>query len=264
MRIPGPMVAVLVLGLLGAGCAAQIGEGTVETTASSTFANTTVVVRQPETAVTTATAVPTSISTTVADYPGESYVGPGPQAGDAVAVVGVAHDDVLNVREGPGTGFGVSGALEPTAVDVVVTGKARLLSESVWYEVNADSGTGWVNGAYLGLLGSTDDATPLVVDMFGNPLAGDDLDFLGATIADAFLGEEGSGWIALVEPSEGVSAAAVASLTYDAVGLDDDSVKGYRLVIHATQDASNEPFVMRAVERTSICWRGVTADSLCL
>jgi hypothetical protein len=231
MRIPGLMITVLVLGLLGAGCATQIGERSVDTAASSTSANTTVVAGQAETAATTVTAVPTTISTTVAGLPGESYVGPGIQVGEAVAVIGVAHDDALNVRVGPGTGFGVSGAFGPTAVNVAVAGKARRLPESVWYEVNADSGTGWVNGTYLGLLGSTDDATSLVVDMLRSPLADDDLDFLGATIADAFLGEEGNSWIALVEPSEGISATAVGSLKYDAVGLDDDSVKGCRLVI---------------------------------
>ena len=55
----------------------------------------------------------------------------------------------------------------------------------------------------------------------------------------------------------------MSSITYDVIGLADDAVKGYRLVIHATQTVDDGPYTLRSVERTSICWRGVDADGLC-
>jgi hypothetical protein len=55
--------------------------------------------------------------------------------------------------------------------------------------------------ASAGPVGATDDATLEVYAMLGAPLGDDDLAALGATIANAFLSDEGGGWIALVEPS---------------------------------------------------------------
>jgi hypothetical protein len=179
-------------------------------------------------------------------------------------VVGVAHDDVLNVREGPGIIYDVTRALGATTSHIPVTGEARLLPTSVWYEVTTAGETGWVSGAFIGLPGATDDATLEVYAMLGEPLADDDLAALGATIANAFLGDEGFGWIALVEPSEGGSPSAVSSITYDVIGLADDAIKGYRLVIYATQAVDGGPYTLHSVERVFICWRGVDADDLCV
>jgi hypothetical protein len=202
--------------------------------------------------------------TTVVALPGESYAGHGPQAGNLVAVVGVAHSNVLNVREGPGVRFNIVSTLEPTAVNIPATGKAWLLPRSLWYEIAIDRGTGWVSSSFIGLLGVTDDATALVHDMLGCPLEADDFHHLGATIADAFLGNEGNGLIALVERSDGGSSSVVASVTYDAVGLSDDSVKGYRFVFHATHDDLSGPYELHSAERIYICWRGVSEDGLCI
>ena len=215
--------------------------------------------------ITTAQPPPTTTTT----LPGEPYNGPGPQAGDLVAVVGVVHDDVLMVRKGPRTSYPVTGTLEPTQTGIPVTGEAWLLPSSIWYEVETGEGTGWSNSAYLGLIGLSDDATLEVYGLLGEPLADDDLASLGATIAVAFLSDEGGGWTALVEPSEGSSTSDASSIihssiTYDAVGLSDDSIKGYRLVIFATQDSANGPFVLHSVERTHICWRGVDPTGLCV
>jgi hypothetical protein len=181
-----------------------------------------------------------------------------------VAVVGVSYDDVLNIRDGPGIRYNIAGALEPTASDIPVTGEARLLPTSIWYEVSTADKTGWLSGDFIGLLGATEDATLVVYGMLGSPLGNDDLEALGATIANAFLSDEGRSWIALVEPSEGGSPTAVSSITYDVVGLSDDAIKGYRLVIHATQTVDDGPFTLHSVERTYICWRGVDADGLCV
>ena len=51
-------------------------------------------------------------------------------------MVGVAHDDVLNVREFPGL-TAIVARLAPTADDVVSAGEGRLLSNSVWWKITA-------------------------------------------------------------------------------------------------------------------------------
>ncbi len=68
-------------------------------------------------------------------------------------VVGVASDDVLNIRGGPGVSHGIVGSFPPNAQDVRITGRIQtLLSGAVWAEVRAATlpgGRGWVNGRFL-------------------------------------------------------------------------------------------------------------------
>jgi hypothetical protein len=242
----------------------QATTSTSVTSTSTTIPATTT--SPPPTVTTTSPATTATIQslTTTTTLAGVPYSGSGPRAGDLVAVVGVAFDDVLNVREGPGLRYKTTRTLEPTAADIPVNGQARLLPTSIWYEITTGGHTGWVSGAFIGLFGATDDATLEVYAMLGSPIGDDDLAALGATIANAFLSDEGGGWIALVEPSEGGSPTAVSSIAYDVVGLSDDAIKGYRLVIHASQDVDDGPYTLHSVERTHICWRGVDADGLCV
>ena len=83
-----------------------------------------------------------------------------PHAGTELAVVGVAADDVLNVRTGPGVDFEVAYTLGPLEDAVIATGQNRQLpSGDVWALVRQGGREGWVNAAYLLLPSSTDDVT---------------------------------------------------------------------------------------------------------
>ncbi len=68
-------------------------------------------------------------------------------------VVGVAPDDVLNIRSAAGVAHGIVGIFPPDARHVRITGRIRTLSSgAVWVEVRAATlpdGVGWVNGRYL-------------------------------------------------------------------------------------------------------------------
>jgi len=68
-------------------------------------------------------------------------------------VVGVAADDVLNIRSGAGVQHGIIGSFPPNAQNVRITGRIqRLASGAVWAEIRAATlpgGTGWVNGRFL-------------------------------------------------------------------------------------------------------------------
>ncbi len=72
-----------------------------------------------------------------------------PDTVEVRSVVGVAADDVLNVRSGPGVEYDIIAGLSPTATGVMLTGRETLVGSSVWVEVVTDEGTGWVNESYL-------------------------------------------------------------------------------------------------------------------
>lgn len=68
-------------------------------------------------------------------------------------MVGVPFDDVLNLRAAPGVDQRTVARLDPLADDVVATGAARQLAQSIWHEVTAEGVTGWANRAFLAWLG---------------------------------------------------------------------------------------------------------------
>ncbi len=75
---------------------------------------------------------------------------PQPAAGPiGYRVVGVAADDVLNVRAGPSAGDPIVGTLAPDATGVVVTDTYR--HEPWWGVLLADGITGWAHSRYLAL-----------------------------------------------------------------------------------------------------------------
>lgn len=74
----------------------------------------------------------------------------------AYRVVGVAANDVLNIRSGAGVSHGIVGIFPPDARNVRITGRIRTLgSGAVWVEVRAaglPDSVGWVNGRFLDLM----------------------------------------------------------------------------------------------------------------
>ena len=60
-------------------------------------------------------------------------------------VVGVAQDDVLNIRSGPGAGFDIIGTLPPDAEDIEVI---RPSDDFDWGRINLGEGAGWISLRY--------------------------------------------------------------------------------------------------------------------
>lgn len=60
-------------------------------------------------------------------------------------VVNVAHWDVLNIRTGPGVGYGIIGAFAPNDGCIVFLGERR----GAWVRVSGNGVTGWVHSGYL-------------------------------------------------------------------------------------------------------------------
>jgi hypothetical protein len=181
--------------------------------------------------------------------------------GDVLGVIGVAHDDVLNVRNGPGVGFEVVATLNPTD-DAVATGRTRHISGAFWHEIAADGETGWVNMRFLAYLGGVDDATSqIVAELDGEiPRAETMLD-LGRLVAQAYPRDEA------VEPRITMTVAPtvgdLGEVTFDVIGLADDSVVGVRLHVFGQPTEGGEGFALRTVERTALCGRGLSGE-LCV
>lgn len=101
----------------------------------------------------------TVVDTTIPDETGESTTtttdpleGRQPVfAGEGWRVTGVAADDVLNVRSGPGTQNGIIGTLAPDDTNVRLTGWGTTQADgNEWWGVLLEDGSeGWVNNAFL-------------------------------------------------------------------------------------------------------------------
>ena len=70
-------------------------------------------------------------------------------AGESYEVVGVAPDDVLNIREAPSPAAAKIGALPFDGSGIGATGRTKLIGTETWREVTYGEITGWVNSRYL-------------------------------------------------------------------------------------------------------------------
>ena len=201
----------------------------------------------------------TTDAATTTTLPGEAF-DLGPAAGDIVAVVGVAHDDVLWLRDGPGVGFEPLAGLDPLAEDLVATGRHRLLESSIWTELTADGATGWVNSSYIGYLGGVEDLTSQVVSQMGGIPEAETMLDLGTMVAESFWVDEGGFRYEMVVPP---TVGDLGEVTFDVVGLLDDSQLGWRLHIFGQPTEGGEGFSLQSVEATAFCGRGVTEEGFC-
>lgn len=206
----------------------------------------------------TTTIPPDATGTTI--LPGEPFE-IGPAEGDVVAVVGVAHDDVLWLRAGPGVGYEPLLGLDPLTDDAVATGRHRLLESSIWDEIVAQGVTGWVNSSYLGYLGGVDDLTASVVNQMGGIPEAETMLDLGRMVAESFRVDEGGFRAEMVIPP---TVGDLGEVTFDVVGLLDDAQLGWRLHIFGQPTAGGEGFSLMSVEATALCGRGVTAEGFCI
>lgn len=180
----------------------------------------------------------------------------GPRAGDTLAVIGVAHDDVLNVRAAPGVDAEIATTLAPLADDVVAQGNTRQLPNSFWIELD----NGWVNLSYVGYLGVVTDETAAVVDDLGEIPISETMVDLGFVVAETFASEDPASEIVQVTPP---TIGDLGEITFDVIGLGDDALAGWRVHVFGAEDDAGEAFGLMSVEVTALCSRGVTEDLLC-
>lgn len=175
-------------------------------------------------------------------------------------VIGVRHDDVLNLRAGPGTNQSILEEIPSTFTDLVARGNTRQLPSSLWVEVSYENTTGWVSLRFVGYEGDTTDETARVVSELGETPVESSMTALGELVAEQFASQD--------EPESDivqvtlVTTGDLVEVTYDVVGLGDDAVAGVRLHIFAEQVSGG--FSLKSVEVTVICGRGVDESSACV
>ena len=174
-------------------------------------------------------------------------------------VIGVRHDDVLNLRAGPGVASPVVDEIPPTYTELVARGNTRDLPGAFWIEVEYEGTTGWVHLGFVGYEGGVDDQTSVVVEELGERPVAASMTDLGEVVAGVFASEDPESAIVQVTP---VTGGDLAEVTYDVIGFGDDAVRGARLHIFA--EMAGGEFTLRSVEMTSICGRGVDANDLCV
>ena len=84
-----------------------------------------------------------------------------------IAVIGVRFDDVLNLREKPGTDQTILKGLAPTYDNMVAQGETWQMPSSFWYKVDADGTVGWVSARFVAYLGNVTDDTSRIVGILG-------------------------------------------------------------------------------------------------
>lgn len=253
------------------------------------------------TATSAATAEPAATTTPDTELPGTPATF-GPAAGTQLGVIGVAHDDWLNVRDVPNGEVVATLTLQLSpqspaesallvrdaeaeaafarigVAGVTATGRSRDLATSTWHEIQAGPIIGWASSNYL---------APLVPETALDITAQVTADIDGATTADTFtaLVERIVATVVSDEPASRVRTVAppgafeaVVDIAVDVVGQPDDSIRGYRLLISA--DAAGDvaaavtdgdiatdagPYMLRSVSATPLCYshRGVSADGAC-
>jgi hypothetical protein len=172
-------------------------------------------------------------------------------------VIGVRYDDVLNLRAAPGASQPIRDEIPPTYDDLVALGNTRQLPRSFWIEVDYEGTVGWVHMGFVGYAGQVTDQTSRVVEQLGERPVEPSMTDLAEVVASVFDSDEPESDIVQVTP---VTGGDLTEVTYDVIGLGDDSVRGSRLHIFAEESGSG--FTLRSVEMTAICDRGVD-NGLC-
>ena len=244
------------------------------------------------TATTVDPATPAATTTPEAALPGTPAAF-GPAAGTQLGVIGVAHDDWLNVRDVPSGEIVATLTLQLSpespaesallvrdadaeaafarigVAGITATGRTRDLATSTWHEIQAGPIVGWASSNYLAPL-SPESALDITAQVTA--------DIEGDTSADTFaqLVDRVVATIASDEPQSRIRITSapdpsgdLLEAVVDVVGQPDDSVRGYRLLIvaqmaadvRALRDNGGDdfttdlgPYTLRSVLATPLCY----------
>jgi hypothetical protein len=185
----------------------------------------------------------------------------GPREGDVLAVVGVAHDEVLRLRAAPGDDQVVLTTIGPTQAGLVAQGRTRSTPGTLWILVDRGGTLGWVNLRDVAYLGDTYDATADRLLVLGGRPSVRTMIELGRIVTESMRSPEAEPTprIVLVEDE---TVGDLGEVTYDLIGLAADSLRGYR--VHVFGEPVDGGFALRNVEVTNLCARGVGEGAFCL
>jgi hypothetical protein len=185
-----------------------------------------------------------------------------PETTNEVAVIGLPATETLSIHALPGIDQLVIGEIPGGADKVVMLGQAFETDDGLlWWLVQYDGIQGWVQ-PQVAYPGGSDDVTELVLDAVGDATTFASVDDLVDAVAEPFVSDEGSSRVVGVSSSE-PDARFRTQTTVDVIGLADDSILGYRLLVTTVGTADDEAQRIERVQRLPLCGRGVTPDGLC-
>lgn len=220
------------------------------------------------TSTTTATEATTTSTEPVNEQAGEPFDF-GMAEGSKLSVIGVAWDDDLNFRTGPGTSNPVLTAVESidTDHDIIALGEAWQIDSAIWWKVTVDGTEAWASQRFLAAPGLNDNVFDEVAEGLG-VLKAETLESLAQAVAETRPAGGPTPRVVIVsEPL--VFPGSGATVTIDLLDLGDDALVGERLRITTALIMSDgdeptvEAFVLTDVTRTILCGRGVQ-EGLCL
>jgi hypothetical protein len=194
------------------------------------------------------------------ELPGES-VDFGPRAGDALAVAGIAHDDVLRLHAAPDEESEVLATMASTQVGLIAQGQTRSVPGAFWILVDRSGTLGWVSLRDVAYLGDTFDATAERLSTIGPRPSASTMTELGRIVTESMRSPEAEPiprTVVVVDETVG----DLGEVTLDLIGLGDDALRGYR--VHVFGEPVDGGFALRNVEVTNLCARGVAEGGLCL
>lgn len=245
--------------LVACGSGALVGTSTSTIQTPSTVTTVAVSSTTSGTPLASTTSVALSTTTTTSsDLPGDP-IDFGPAQDDILGVVGVAHDDVLNLRARPGADQAIQVGIPPLFSDLIAVGSTRQLAASMWTKVDYAGLIGWVNLRFVAYLGATTDATADLVSSLGETPVAPTMPELGLLVAEHIVADNPDASFVMSAPA---SVDDLGEVTYDIVGFGDDSVRGTR--IHVFGEPVDNGFALHSVEATPFCSRGVDPDGVCL
>ncbi len=174
-------------------------------------------------------------------------------------MVGVAHDDTLNLRAAPGPTQEILDTISPLYVGLVAAGETWERPGAFWVKVDYEATFGWVHMGFVAYSGGTNDVTAQVVAALGEIPLATTMEELGLLAADTFATEEPPSKVVMVA---GPQAGDFGEVAYDVIGIGDDAVRGVRL--HVFGEPVAEGFGLKAIEATDLCARGVSFDGFCV
>ena len=198
------------------------------------------------------------------ELPGEP-VDLGPRAGDALAVVGIAHDDVLPLRAALGEEREILATMESTQIGLIAQGQTRSVPGAFWILVDLNGMLGWVNMRDVAYLGDTFDATAerlsAMLSATGERPSARTMTELGRIVTESMRSPEAEPVPRIVVVVD-ETLGDLGEVTLDLIGLGDDALRGYR--VHVFGEPVDGGFSLRNVEVTNLCARGVAEGRLCL
>ena len=182
-----------------------------------------------------------------------------PPAGADLTVVMVGHDELLNIRESPGT----DSPIVATTLGVLAGGESRWIDDgSVWWSVQFEGDVGWVDSRFVARVGEYDDVTDEVLARSGGiPEAETGMDLAVRAVA-ALMGDDPED-VELMSPARSLGSGQ-RTLTVDMIGFADEMARGFRARAVTEATASGETLALVSLELAPICRQDVGSDGRCL